>query len=245
MFGLKLLQPFFRKLYFFSLRGMNYNMVGSGEEFSLKYIFSKRKKYNIVVFDIGANVGQYAKLLLPHLTSEDKVYSFEPSIDTFRKLDENVKDGRVKKENIGLGDKIEKVKLYREEKESTVASLFQREIIGGESADYEDVSIDTIDHFCVENNIREVFFLKVDVEGFDLAVLKGAKKLIERKAIEYIQFEFGGTQILPRIFLKDFWNLLHEDFRIYRILKNGILEIEEYSEWIEIFAYANYLAIKR
>jgi hypothetical protein len=81
------------------------------------------------------------------------------------------------------------------------------------------------------------------VEGADLDVLKGAKRLLKNRKIKFIQFEFGGTQIAPRVFLRDFYELLEKDYSLYRVLSDGLQNIEQYSEHYEIFSYANYLAI--
>jgi hypothetical protein len=115
----------------------------------------------------------------------------------------------------------------------------------GENVQLDLIPIDTVDNFCKNNSISSISFLKIDVEGFDLDVLKGAKSMIDNGQIDLIQFEFGGTQIIPRIFIKDFWEILNTNYSIHRILKNGLLEIKEYSDSLEIFAYANYLAIKK
>lgn len=48
---------------------------------------------------------------------------------------------------------------------------------------------------------------------------------------------------MARIYFRDFWNLLHGDFEIYRILKDGIEEIPMYEEALECFVNANWLFI--
>jgi hypothetical protein len=83
------------------------------------------------------------------------------------------------------------------------------------------------------------------VEGHELAVLKGAHRMIDRNAIEIIQFEFGGTSLDSRSYFKDFFQLLSPKYRIYRILPRGLRELKAYSEKLEIFQSANYLAIRR
>jgi hypothetical protein len=76
-------------------------------------------------------------------------------------------------------------------------------------------------------------------------VLRGAKRLIEDKAIDFIQFEFGGIDVDSRTFLHDFFALLQPNFDIYRIVVDGIVRVEHYHEKYEIFLYANYLAVSR
>jgi FkbM family methyltransferase len=244
LYGQKWLQTLFRKIYFFSLKGMNYNIVGSGEEFVIQKIIKDYSGNDIVIFDVGANVGQYLDILVPHLPANARVFSFEPSPIAFEKLKGRNDFENILKINAGLGEKKGFIKLFGVENQSTLASSFQRENFS-EKSKFLEVPIDTIDEYCHNNGIEKIDFLKVDVEGMDLAVLKGAKKMIDDDKISSIQFEFGGTQVMARVFIKDFWDLLHSEYTLYRILKNNLLEIKEYSEMLEIFAYANYLAVKK
>ena len=75
--------------------------------------------------------------------------------------------------------------------------------------------------------------------------LQGAIELINNKKIDYIQFEFGGTNIDSKTYFRDFYYLLNSNYKIYRILKDGLFEISTYKETYEIFSAINYLAIKK
>ncbi len=88
-----------------------------------------------------------------------------------------------------------------------------------------------------------IHLLKLDVEENEIKVLKGAKNLLAAKKIEIIQIEFGGANIDSRTFLRDFWNLLHKDYKMYRILSDGFTKIPFYTELIENFFCTNYLFI--
>ena len=85
--------------------------------------------------------------------------------------------------------------------------------------------------------------MKIDVEGNEFKALLGAKEMLNKKSVGAIQIEFGGTNIDSRTYFRDFWNLLHDDYKVYRILKNGLYEIEKYDEHLEIFTCTNYLFI--
>lgn len=69
--------------------------------------------------------------------------------------------------------------------------------------------------------------------------------MICNNKIEVIQFEFGGCNIDSRTYFQDFYYLLKDNYKIYRILKNGLIEIKSYKEIYEIFITINYLAIKK
>jgi hypothetical protein len=106
------------------------------------------------------------------------------------------------------------------------------------------VNVRRLDLFCVEQDIPRIDFLKLDVEGLELDVLRGAGHMLG-SAIDSIQFEFGGTDIDSRVFLRDFFYLLAPAYDIFRIVHNGVVALPRYKEQFEIFMYANYLAVRR
>lgn len=85
----------------------------------------------------------------------------------------------------------------------------------------------------------------MDIEGHELYALKGASTLLSEKRISNIQIEFGGCNIDSRTYFKDFWNLLHNDFNVYRVLQDGLWEITKYSERLECFVTSNFLFVKK
>ena len=83
-------------------------------------------------------------------------------------------------------------------------------------------------------------FIKIDTEGNEYEVIKGLGNSI--KLVKVIQFEFGGCNIDSRTYFQDFFYLLKNKFKIYRILTDGLFEIVEYKETHEVFITVNYLA---
>jgi hypothetical protein len=84
--------------------------------------------------------------------------------------------------------------------------------------------------------------LKIDVEGHELSVLRGASNSMQR--IGCIQFEFGGTMVDSRTFMRDVMKFLGAyNFEIFRITPFGNLAIGGYDSKHECFEYTNYLAV--
>jgi FkbM family methyltransferase len=205
-----------------------------------------------VVFDVGANTGLYSMEVLRYFGERTRLYSFEPSPSTYEALCKSV--GKLKGVeclNVGLSNVEKSTTLYSVPADPCLASVYDRfrfnDVSNGDGSarTSESISLRTIDSFCRERDIQHIDFLKVDVEGHELEVLLGARSLIERSAIDFIQFEFGGTDVDSKTFLHDFFQLLHPTFALYRILKDGIVPVEPYNERYEIFLYSNYLAILR
>lgn len=142
-------------------------------------------------FDVGANVGQSARLYLarwPHCT----VHSFEPVRSTFEELSRALAgETRAKAYPIALaaGEGMGRIKL---EGISTMSSLMPA---GGpaeqESDGVEAVPLDTLDRVCAREGIAAINFIKIDTEGADLDVLRGAEAMLARAAIDVVQVEAG------------------------------------------------------
>jgi len=153
----------------------------------------------------------------------------------------------VKTHNFGFSDKNGVLTLYSNKKGSGLASVYKRNLEHyNTSMDIEEkVEMRTIDSFCEENKIERIEFLKLDVEGNELKVLEGAREKLKSGNIDHIQFEFGGCNIDSRAYFQDFYYLLSGQYKIYRILQNGLFHIENYKAIYECFIMTNFLAIKR
>lgn len=195
-----------------------------------------------VVFDVGANVGEWTQIVLEN-NSHAEVHCFEPSMDTFKALLANKFISKVRCNNIGLGSAREEKKFYVFGNESTVNSVYLRD--GMVPLREYVIKIDTIDNYCAKNGVRRVDFLKIDVEGNELEVLKGAQKMLQEGRIKIVQFEYGGTYIDSRTFLLDVFNYFSDlNYRIYKIYPGYIQLVDMYNTQLEDFQYANYVAIQ-
>jgi len=98
-------------------------------------------------------------------------------------------------------------------------------------------------------NILEHKFdlLKIDTEGNEYKILRGAQKALSEGRIKAIQFEFSGINVVSRAFFKDFYDLLSPKYILYRLLPNSFLPIKKYDEFLflELFAYQNFIAIRK
>jgi FkbM family methyltransferase len=246
-------QNIFKNLLRLSLDGMNYGHVTdlkeSGELNAINFLreyFDSRS--HISIFDVGGNLGHYSRAFAEFFGSKATIYAFEPSVKTFNQFLENTKGiDTIKPNNIGFSDKEEKSPLYMDHELSTLASVYPRNLIHHEItvSQFEEVRLTTIDRFCEKNKIDKIDFLKLDIEGHELKALKGAKRMIENDQVECIQFEFGGCNIDSRTFFQDFYYLLIEKYQLFRIVRNGLIEIDKYDESNEIFITMNYLAKHR
>jgi FkbM family methyltransferase len=252
-FGKKRFQKFFEKLYIFAISGMYYGHGGdfeaSGEIWVLHFLKQQLKdKRNLVFFDIGAHFGEYSKRIVQIFGRADiAVHAFEPSPNTFKKLAESVKGmATIITNNFGLSDQAENAVLYQAHAD-TWASVYNRKIdyLGKQVMYEEQIRLSTIDEYCRSNNIEHIHLVKLDIEGHEFKALKGGVSAIQNGRIDFIQFEFGEASIDSRTFIQDFYYLLHEQYRLYRIVRDGLVELEPYKQTYELFYTTNYLAIRR
>jgi FkbM family methyltransferase len=251
--GKKQYQPFFEDVLISVLRCMNIGSPSvlvdtSGEKGVLKYIKKIFGNNDITIFDVGANNGDYVDLLVNVFESKAEIHSFEPSKKTFKKLLE--RHGNKEKvffNNFGFGKEEASVILYSNSSVSGLSSVFKRKLehLSLDFDEKEYISLRTVDSFCSEKGINHISLLKIDVEGSEMMVLEGSKKMIDSNSIDFIQFEFGGCNIDSKTFFQNFFYFLNDKYRIYRIVTDGLAPIEEYKEIYEVFICANFLAERK
>tara|TARA_B100001093_G_scaffold516749_1_gene596264 strand:- start:796 stop:1536 length:741 start_codon:yes stop_codon:yes gene_type:complete len=141
------------------------------------------------IFDIGANIGQSAKEFRENYP-DSNIYCFEPVPSTFEALKKNIAaDPKAKAFQIGFGQENSKAQMVS--KEASDQSYLVEE--GEDTKDQKIVEVDifTLTHFCEKENIDHIDFLKIDTEGRDLDVLKGACDLLKAQKIDIVELEAG------------------------------------------------------
>ncbi|SMH41396.1 FkbM family methyltransferase [Azospirillum agricola] len=235
--------------YYKSLNGvgiLNYrNMQESGEEHFIRANMTKLQ--SPVIFDVGANSGIYSKTLLEFCPSAS-IFAFEPHPINFKNLTDNG-DPRIRAFNIGAGavDEVAEFYDYQNEDGSEHASLYKGVIedIHQRPSVCHRVPIRRLDGVAAELGVSRIHFLKIDTEGHELEVLRGAEGLIRSNAVDIIQFEFNETNVVSRVFFKDFWDFL-PNYKFHRLLPKGALHISQYSAtFCEVFAYQNYVCVRK
>lgn len=144
------------------------------------------------ILDIGANVGQFA-VAAAKLFPDATVYSFEPDPETVQALRKNVSAlERVKVRELALGEAPGEV-VFNVNKNTQVSSILP--LHPGRLEAFPDatvsktikVQVDTLDRVFQNVELVQPILLKIDVQGYEDRVLKGACDLLQR--VDYILFE--------------------------------------------------------
>lgn len=138
-----------------------------------------------VVFDVGANIGYMTLILGSRVGEKGKVVAFEPSTWAFDRLVKNVKLNNMRQvvcEHVGLSTVTEKnVKL-------TVPYGYRLD--GKNTAVDETVDIFSLDDLVQTRGIQRLDFVKIDTDGMEAAIIRGALSTLERFQPRII-FELG------------------------------------------------------
>lgn len=153
-------------------------------------------------FDVGANIGQTAREALDRFPAAD-IFAFEPHPDTFRRLTEVLRDKRLHAYQVALGDRDGEVTLYEygsSGPDTLINSLvpdarFAKQY--GYSAKECLTVCSTVDSFCEKYGIENIDILKIDTEGFDLFVMKGAARMLMESRVGFILTEYNDLQVQP------------------------------------------------
>ena len=108
------------------------------------------------------------------------------------------------------------------------------------------VEVTTLDEFAVRHGIERIAFLKIDTEGFDVNVLRGARQLLAEGRIGPIQFEFIPACIAMRVTMRDFFEVL-PGYDLHRLMVDGsLLPMLRYdTKRHEVYVIHNIVALPR
>lgn len=139
-----------------------------------------------LIFDVGANEGQTLKRVktaLPHA----QVHCFEPVKDTFEQLSRVARSYvDVQCHQMALSSKPGQARVIQ----AGVSVMNQIEPTQQDDV-ADSVMMRTVDSVCEKAPISRIHLLKIDTEGHDLEVLRGAAKMLHAKRIDYILTEVG------------------------------------------------------
>ena len=206
-------------------------------------------KPGMVFFDIGANMGFYSLISAKQVGPSGQVHSFEPNPRMFEELKYNVNLNSLDNVNLNqlaLGDEPGTVQLSLYERGKEVyGSLSQNVYPGANIIGYDDVEMETVDNYIKKPGIEKVDIIKIDVEGAEFLVFKGAKALLSNSNGPVILFEM--SQSLLEGFNTNCKEvaeyLMNFNYKVF-MLNYGRYEQISKSYYLSETCSANFIAIK-
>lgn len=161
----------------------------------------------MTAFDVGANIGLYTVLFAKLVGSSGAVYSFEPDEENVRRLQTNVAL------NDAVNVHVVPEAVYSRHGAVTL-NVFPQSLNAWHSLGAPElpdpfepgrvvtpvggrrVMATTVDHFCAESRIERIDFLKIDVEGAEADVIRGASRMLSERRVGIVLFEVSLPQTL-------------------------------------------------
>jgi len=200
----------------------------------------------IHVADVGANVGRWSESMLAAASKADRetdlrLHAFEPDSGAFARLAEALDGTPARLSRTALGDRQGTSLFHVVAPAAGRNSLYP--VLGANQTVQENVATTTLDSYAEESGVARFALVKIDAEGHDLAVLRGARGMLADHRITVAQFEYNHRWILARFFIRDaFEFLLALGYQVGKLTPRGV---EFYPGWdpdLETFAEGNYLA---
>ena len=195
------------------------------------------------IVDVGANVGNWTEHFLQ--VSSAKGILFEPSGRCAALLEQKFQDKPITVRTVAVGDQPGSIQFVEEENLSEASASLQTYTPSEHpgKAVIKEIPLVTLDQelASVEFNID---FLKIDTEGYDLKVLKGAESVLKKGRIRFIQFEYNSHWIGTGSSLKEAKTFLENlGFDLLLIRSTGLHPLD-YGFWGDYFRYSNFLACR-
>lgn len=160
--------------------------VATDPEVRLTKFFINNLNENDIFFDLGANYGYYSLLASKLVGPQGKVFSFEPDPENFIFLKKN-KRGNISILNKAVADLNGVVDFYKKrlskDKMNSTIDIENLPRISSKDEPYKKITVEsiTLDNFCSKNGIYPDF-IKIDVEGAEEKVLKGAQEILKNRS---------------------------------------------------------------
>ena len=138
------------------------------------------------VVDVGANVGYTARVFARALQEPYRVYAFEPDPLNFRRLKRFANDDRIVPLQSAVGDRDGTIALWHND-----AHPGDHRVVAGDVRSFRgrtnEVPITTIDEFA-RTLAHPIRFVKIDVQGYEPAVLRGMVETLHGDVVVALEF---------------------------------------------------------
>lgn len=197
-----------------------------------------------IIIDIGANLGLASVILIKHF-SERKIYSIEPNFSTFQALIDNIKlnnCNNIYAEQCAVGNYDGEI-LFNAEPTVRVTNS----ITTTSSQHTVKVPSVKLDTYAQSQFIKDIAFLKIDVEGYETLVLQGAQRLLSNQHIKQIYYEVNPEVTMQAGFAPESPTqmLRQNGYESYKLNAQGALVLTRNSDISQIVGWDSWIAIPK
>jgi FkbM family methyltransferase len=194
--------------------------------------------------DVGANVGDWSDLFLHAGSNHKRGILIEPSGSAFAKLRARFgQNSQVRIIRSAVSNEMGESCFFEESNAGETSSLLDFSHPEGAGTNLVRVPVTTVDRETSAAGWDSVDMLKIDTEGYDFHVIRGAGDLLRRKAIGFLQFEYGAGWAFAGSTLAAALRFLEDrDYKVFLIRTTGLHPLN-YHRWGEYYRTSNYLAV--
>lgn len=198
-------------------------------------------------FDIGANIGLFSLHASPIVDKNGSIYAFEPTPETYYRLNQNILLNNFKNiiiENTGLSDTSGSTEFHVST--NGYDALNSIVVLSELENNHTTISVntDTVDNYVKLNKIVHIDLIKVDVEGWELNVLKGATSVLTEPDAPVLMVEFTEKNAFTAGYylgeLYDYLVTLGYKWYSYNLKENKLIPEKKKLH----YSYENLIAIK-
>jgi len=190
-----------------------------------------RRLGNVSLLDVGANEGLYA-LAMRDAGYPGQIYSFEPLPDAYQLLAQRAaSDHKWTAENAACGEAPGQLSIHRSQNSvsSSLLSMSRTHLEAAPTSVYVGPEVPctvlTLDDYFESKDQSERFYMKIDVQGFEDRVLRGARRILTR--VDALEMEISFTD-------------LYEDQANWNVMIGGLLDEFELADIRPGFRAADY-----
>ncbi len=227
------------------------SVTDTGEDSAFNFYVKKilKKDFGLIVFDVGAAVGEWTRVANRSLTNSN-IYSFEPGGDYHNILKMRCvpSDGNdIKFEKYAISNATKNAKFYTPKQGRLSHSSLLREnveTVRGYEIDEHDVQCISIRDYLKNKSIDQIDYLKIDTEGTEFEIISSLSEGMDY--ISAIQFEYNDTYLNSGIRMQDFWRISQEKYFMFRICKSGLIYFKDYdANYMEDMGMQNYILVDK
>jgi len=195
--------------------------------------------------DVGANRGDWTGEVLRHLP-DARVYCFEPEHGSLAKLRPRFIDNpniSIRPYAVGDVNGVGEIVSPDGLPSHGYVALLEHEFADDSLQSSNRCRVIRLDDWAAEIDLAGPIVLKVDIEGSEIAVLRGANRLLD--SVVAVEFETGERSALNGGTLLAFYELFSSrGFRLYRFGPRAPVFLQEYRPSLETALCTNYFAIR-
>ncbi len=188
-------------------------------------LFRRTVKPGMVVVDIGAHIGYYARIASLLVSKSGTVHAFEADSENFALLEKNTRRAkRVARHKIAVTDTVGTIDFYHYDDKSGAHSTLPNAPLQFEKRKITVSSTD-LDSYLQEKGVTRVDVIKMDIEGGESAALRGMRHTLAGARYLFTEFAPAWIEAAGSSPLSFLHSIEAHGFQIFAITPNGLVKL--------------------